>query len=264
MNRLGPLLLTSALAGCAPTVPAVHARAVASHLAGLQSVSQRVADDAPHHARCAEGPSPVSERAQELHHDLSALADQAEGRRDGDWPDRDSFQSALSEASELQTKLALLHAEYDACRALSPEAVVATEGTLGRPGIRRLAALQIEDLGTGLDAEERLTLDRHLRARLGPVFALIPREAVVEAQRARRTKAGCEAACALAVARDVGAHKVLALRLTRVDERCSVVLDLYDLSTGMAERARTVRQDCGLPALMAGVEDAIGPLVEPR
>ncbi len=254
---LGALLLS----GCAPTISTVHAQAVRDHLATLRTSSQRMAADAPHHPRCNEGDAPVSTRAAVLHEDLSRLAEQADDHADGSWPDKESFQDALNEGAGLQGQLSILHAEYDACRALSSNPVDA-DGVRFARGMRRLAALQIQDLGTGIAAEDRLKLQQHLWARLSAVFALVPQAVVAEAQQDHRSKKGCEAACALAVAQEVGAHKTLALRLTRVDERCSVVLELYDLQTQMAERARTVRNDCSPSSLMAGLEDAIAPLVD--
>lgn len=263
MRSAAALVLVLAT-GCTQTVSEVHARAVQDYLLRLSQASQKVADDAPRHPQCIVGDSPVSVRAATVNHDLRVLSTRADKFADGSWPSREAFSEAMSETAGLQTKLAILRAEYDACRALKRAS--AEPRTLA-PGIRRLAVLQIQEAGTGITTKERETLDRHLSARLGTSFRLVDPVAVRQAQQQFEQHHKCETHCALAVARAVGAHKALALRLRRTEDRCEVILEVYDMSTGATERARTVRNDCSMASIMAGLEDAISPLApapEPR
>ncbi len=256
--RYAAVLVLVLVSGCTQTIAEVHARAVQDYLQRLSQASQRVANDASRHQQCRAGDDPVSDRAISLNHDLRALSTRADKYADGSWPSRDAFSEAMNETTELQTKLALLRAEYDGCRALERQSFGASALV---PGVRRLAALQIQDSGSGITTEERESLDRHLVARLGEAFALVDSIAVYGAQAQFTERGRCDGHCALAVAREVGAHKALALRLRRIEDRCEVILEVFDMATGMTERARTVRHDCSVTSIMAGLEDAIAPLV---
>ena len=249
-------LLAAALGApaCATApVPEPHARAVEAHLANLAQQAHQIATDAFQHRRCTEGEASVAERAVHLDDDLDALASRAEGG----WATKEAFEVALGEATTLQTELAILQAEYDRCRALSGPAAV--PGDLP-PGARRLVILGVQDPGEVLPPEARRDLDDYLVARLGARFAVVPKEAVEAATRAHRGAAGCDAACARAVAQDVRGHKILTVALERDEDRCTVILALDDLATGVTERARTVRSDCALETVLAGIEDAVAPL----
>lgn len=249
------------VAGCAPTISKVHAEAVSTQLGGLAAAARSMAQDAPRHVRCQAGDDPVTVRVDALSAKIQDLAGRAADYSDGRWPSQDAFREALAEGSELQMQLALLRAEYDACRALSARPVD-DDGIPIAPGTPRMAVLDLDDPGRLLTEAERAGLAAHLRARLRPVFGLVPAEAVDEAQLDHSTGARCPAACVLSVAREVGAHKAVRVALERRDARCAVILEMYDVATGIAERARTVRQDCGSQSLLSGLEDAIAPLVQ--
>jgi len=261
VRRTGPLIFAAALSGCAPTVSEVHAQALHQHLVGLSRAAAEVAADSGRRPRCQQGDDPVNVRAATMDQELTVLRDRAEDGADGRWPSQEAFREALEETSQLQQRLALLRAEYDACRALSARPVDETGVSLA-PGSRRVAALDVTDPGSILSPDERARLSAHLRVRLAPVFPLVPADAVGDAQIDHMRDRACPAACALAVAREVGAHKVVAVRLEKTDDKCAVILEVHDLATGLTERARTVREDCGALSLLAGLEDAVAPLIE--
>lgn len=260
--QLGVMGALLGCAGCAPTISKVHAEAVRAHLAGLAKAAHQVAEDAPRHPRCAAGDDPVVVRASALDEQLSALAADADDHADGSWPSQDAFREALSETSDLQSQLSLLRAEYDACRALSARPTD-LGGTPLAAEAKRFAALEVIDPGVVADPATHRALDRHLRARLAPAFPLVSPEAVSEAQLENAEGRRCPVRCALAVGREVGAHKVIAVQIERnPDKRCTVILEVHDLATGLTERARTVREGCSRESLLAGLDDAISPLVD--
>lgn len=261
-SAAGAALGLLAVLGCTPVVSEVHARAVRDHLAGLSQAAHRVSEDAAARPRCLEGESPVAVRAADLAAQIAELAQEADDHADGDWPSFEAFQEAMSEISELQGRLALLRAEYDGCRALSRRPADLSGIPLA-PGARRFAVLDVVDPGSVVDAKTRALLSRHLRTRLAPALPIVDPAAVRDAQLDWTEDRRCDAECALAVAREVGAHKSLVVRVEKQEDRCAVVLEVFDLSTGIMERTRTVRQGCSPETIIGGIEDAVAPLVDP-
>ncbi|MCB9651360.1 MAG: hypothetical protein H6730_32900 [Deltaproteobacteria bacterium] len=256
LARAAPALLCASLLACATSpVSELHTKVVADHVTGLAEGAAQLAQDAPMHKRCVEGDDPVAMRARALAEALAELRSRAQGR----WASQAEFQEALNDISARQTELAILRAEYDHCRALSgPEPV---PGDLDA-GARRLAILAVQDPEGVLTPEARLDLGDYLVARLGIRFAVVPPGAVAEAT-AEHDKAGrCNKACARAVGSEVRANKVLTVTLAQEEARCSVVLELDDMATGITERARTVRSDCAPETVQAGIEDAVAPLAQ--
>jgi hypothetical protein len=254
--RRAAAALVAGLAACATSpVPEVHARAVAEHLRGLSAEAQRLAQDAPRHPRCAEGDAPVAQRARELAEALDDLHARAEDR----WASQEAFQEALGDTAARQTELAILRAEYDHCRALSGPAAV--PGAVD-PTARRLVVVPVQDPGGVLTPEARVDLGDYLVARLGSRFAVVPPEPV-RAAVAEHARAGiCNLACARAAGAALRANKLLMVTLVKEEERCGVTVELDDLATGITERARTVRSDCALETVLAGIEDAVAPLAQ--
>lgn len=257
MKRWAPALLLTA---CSATIPGVHARAVSTHMQGLSTEAHRVAQDARAHPRCWEGVDPVTHRAHDLDQRLVELAGTAERHEDGSWPTQDAFQEALADAQSAQTELALLRAEYDACRAHSATPTD-VEGIRLAPGARRVALVSLQDPNGVLSAPDRERVDVYLQAKLSSMFALVPREVVRDAELDHVRKEGCLADCAFGLAREVGAHKTLVVTVHQKELECAVSLALLDLQSGVTERARAVRSDdCALESVVSGIEDAIAPL----
>jgi len=132
------------------------------------------------------------------------------------------------------------------------------------PQRQLIAVFPIESSGVALDSATRQRLTSYLSAKLARRSYRVVAETSLRAQLRQQKKQSyrqCyDAACQIAIGRELAAQKALSAKVLRLGERCVVALTVFDLKTASTERAADAKADCAVGAIAQAIDRAVSSL----